>query len=234
MNRKVKKQVKVRIVKNNSATAEKSPYLARVIPDGSFGLDDLLKELSETAGVSIERARLIHTAFWENVVKALRAGYKVDTPLGRFELCVDGSVPYADSPLDPEKNKVYVKITPAKSLRVAAAELEPVVVNAPTSGLMIGEVLTSALGEKGYNVVKQDEPFVLTGNGFLEDGSLAVTLKDAKGVIHPVTVVSRKKTALVCRLSEVAAKGKAMVEVVLSSEEPAPTRFAASRKVKSA
>ena len=93
------------------------------------------------------------------------------------------------------------------------------------------QVFTGALGAKGYNVVTSGEPFVVTGDGFLEDGVLSASLKDAKGDSHDVTVETRKKTALVCTLAGAAAKGKATVEVVLSGEEPDTYRFTASRKV---
>ena len=82
----------------------------------------------------------------------------------------------------------------------------------------------------GYNVVTAGESFVMTGDGFLEDGVLSVTLKDAKGVSHDVTVEARKKTALVCSFAA-AAKGRATIEVVLAGEEPDTYRFTASRKV---
>ena len=96
---------------------------------------------------------------------------------------------------------------------------------------MVGEVFTGALGAKGYNVVMPGQSFVVTGDGFLEDGILSVSLTDAKGVVHAVTVEARKKTALVCKLSGTVAKGKATLEVVLAGEEPDTYRFAASRKV---
>ena len=86
---------------------------------------------------------------------------------------------------------------------------------------------------KGYNVVVSGQPFVVTGDGFLEDGILSVSLKDAKGVSHDVAVEARKKTALVCTLAGTAAKGKATLEIVLAGEEPDTYRFTASRNVKS-
>ena len=49
--------------------------------------------------------------------------------------------------------------------------------------------------------------------------------------VHAVTVVARKKTALVCTLAGTAAKGKAMLEVVLAGVEPDTYRFTAARKV---
>ena len=96
---------------------------------------------------------------------------------------------------------------------------------------MVAEVFTGALGAKGYNVIAIGESFVVTGDGFLEDGVLSVSLTDAKGVSRAVTVEARKKTALVCTLAGAAAKGKAVLEVVLAGEEPDTYRFTASRRV---
>ena len=101
----------------------------------------------------------------------------------------------------------------------------------PESDLAIREVFTGSLGAKGYNVVKSGESFVVTGDGFLDGGELTVTLKDAKGVSHAVTVEARKKTALVCSFAGTAAKGKATLEAVLAGEEPDTYCFTASRKV---
>ena len=157
--------------------------------------------------------------------------YKVKTALGTFEPAISGSFPCQDSPFDPKKNKVYVKVTPPDELRKALAKVTPVIVGGPESELMVSEVFTGALGAKGYNVVVSGQSFVVTGDGFLEDGILSVSLKDAKGVSHDVTVEARKKTALVCTLAGAAAKGKATLEVVLAGEEPDTYRFAASRKV---
>ena len=109
--------------------------------------------------------------------------------------------------------------------------MTPVIVDGPESALMVAEVFTGALGAKGYNVVVFGQSFVVTGDGFLEDGVLSVSLKDAKGESHAVSVEARKKTALVCTLAGTAAKGKAILEVVLAGEEPDAYRFTASRKV---
>ena len=141
-----------------------------------------------------------------------------------------GSFSSVDGPLDPKKNKIYVKITPPVAWRKELAKVTPVMVGGPESALMIGEVFTGALGAKGYSVVTAGESFVMTGDGFLKEGVLSVTLKDAKGVSHDVTVEARKKTALVCTFAA-AAKGRATIEVVLAGEEPDTYRFTASRKV---
>ena len=224
------KAIKVKRYKNRMKSADKAPYLMRVVPNGEVHLDDILQEVAKETGSTVARARLAHNAMWEVIRRELGEGHKVETPFGLFELAISGTVPHVDSPLDPKKNKIYVKITPPVAWRKELAKVTPVVVGGPESALMIGEVFTGALGAKGYNVVTAGESFVLTGDGFLEGGVLSVTLKDAKGVSRAVTVEARKKTALVCSLAA-AAKGRATIEVVLAGEEPDTYRFTASRKV---
>ena len=226
-----KKTIKVKPYKNRMKTADKAPYLMRAVPNGEVHLDDILQEVAKETGGTMAQARLVHNAMWEVVREELGKGHKVETPFGLFELAISGTVPHVDSKLDPKKNKVYVKITPPAAWRRELAKLTSVVVGGPESELMVAEVFTGSLGAKGYNVITSGQSFVVTGDGFTEDGVLSVTLKDAKGVSHVVTVEARKKTALVCMLAGTAAKGKATLEVVLEGEEPDTYRFTASRKV---
>ena len=224
------KAIKVKLYKNKLKSADKAPYLGRVVPRGTYNLDDLLREVAKEAGISEAEARLIHNVAWKVIEEELGKGHKVQTPFGLFEPAISGTLPHPDSPFDPKKNKVYVKVTPPVAWRKELAKLTPIIVG-PESDLVISEVFTGSLGAKGYNVVKSGESFVVTGDGFLEGDELTVTLKDAKGVSHAVTVEARKKTALVCLLAGTAAKGKATLEVVLAGEEPDTYRFTVSRKV---
>lgn len=225
------KAIKVKRYKNRMKTADKAPYLMRMVSNGEVHLDDILREVAKETGGTMAQARLAHNAMWEVIREELRKGRKVETPFGLVELAISGTVPHADSKLDPKKNKVYVKVTPPAAWRKELAKVTPVVVGGPESALMVAEVFTGSLGAKGYNVVVSGQSFIVTGDGFLEGGVLSVTLTDAKGVTHAVTVEARKKTALVCTLAETAAKGKATLEVVLAGEEPDTYRFTASRKV---
>lgn len=227
----VTKAIKVKRYKNRMKSADKAPYLMRVVSNGEVHLDDILQEVAKEAGGTVAQARLAHNAMWEVIREELGKGHKVETPFGLFELAISGTVPHADSKLDPEKNKIYVKITPPAAWRKELAKVTPVVVGGPESALMVAEVFTGTLGAKGYNVIVSGQSFVVTGDGFLEDGILSVSLKDAKGVSHDVAVEARKKTALVCTLAGTAAKGKATLEIVLAGEEPDTYRFTASRKV---
>ena len=225
------KAIKVKRYKNRMKSADKAPYLMRLVSNGSLHLDDILQEVAKEAGGTVAQARLAHNAMWEVIREELGKGHKVETPFGLFELAISGTVPHVDSKLDPKKNRVYVKITPPAAWRKELAKVTPVVVGSPESALMVAEVFTGTLGAKGYNVIVSGQSFVVTGDGFLEDGILSVSLKDAKGVSHDVTVEARKKTALVCTLGGTAAKGKATLEVVLAGEDPDTYRFTASRKV---
>ena len=225
------KAIKVKRYKNRMKSADKAPYLMRVVSNGEVHLDEILQEVTKNTGWTVPTVRMYYNSFFELLQKELQKGKKVKTALGTFEPAISGSFPCQDSPFDPKKNKVYIKVTPPESWQKALAKVSPVVVGGPESALMIGEVFTGALGAKGYNVVVSGQSFVVTGDGFLEDGTLSVSLTDAKGVSHDVTVEARKKTALVCTFAGTAAKGKATLEVVLAGEEPDTYRFTASRKV---
>ena len=224
------KSIKVKLYKNKLKSADKAPYLGRVVPNGEAHLDDILQEVAKNTGWTLPTVRMYYNVFLEQLKDELQKGNKVKTALGTFEPAISGTVPYVDSPLDPKKNKVYIKVTPPAELRNALAKVTPIIVG-PESDLAIREVFTGSLGAKGYNVVKSGESFVVTGDGFQEGGELAVAIKDANGVSHAVTVEARKKTALVCSFAGTAAKGKATLEAVLAGEEPDAYRFTASRKV---
>ena len=225
------KAIKVKRYKNRMKSADKAPYLMRVVSNGEVHLDEILQEVAKNTGWTVPTVRMYYNAFFEELTEELQKGYKVKTALGTFEPAISGSFPCEDSPFDPKKNKVYIKVTPPDGLRKALAKVTPVMVGGPESDLMVAEIFTGALGAKGYNVVVPGQSFVVTGDGFLEDGILSVSLNDAKGGCHAVTVETRKKTALVCTLAGAAAKGKATLEVVLAGEEPDTYRFTASRKV---
>ena len=203
----------------------------REASNGKVRLDDILAEVAKNTGWTVPTVRMYYDIFLKQLMEELQQGHKVETALGTFEPAISGSFPNENSPFDPKRNKVYIKVTPQDKIQKALAKVTPVIVGDPESALMVAEVFTGTLGAKGYNVVVSGQSFVVTGDGFLEDGVLSVTLTDAKGVSHAVTVEARKKTALVCTLAGTAAKGKATLEVVLAGEEPDVYRFTASRKV---
>ena len=230
-----KKTIKVALRENKTATADKAPYLMTVIPNGTAGIEDLVASMRED-GVNVTEAqfRLYLNAMFEVAIEHLRKGEKVETPFGLMEPAISGSVDYVDSPLDPKRNEVYVKITPPTSWRKALAEVEGAIVNPAVSDLAIGNVLTASLGRDGFNVLKPGEDFSMSGRGFPTDGTEdgAVTLRDGAGAVHVVEVVSARRECLNCRTPRAAAAGNGLLEITLVGGKKGDCRFTASRKVK--
>lgn len=229
-----KKTIKIALRENKTATADKAPYLMTVIPSGTAGIEDLVASMRED-GFNITEAqfRLYLNSMFEVAIEHLRKGEKVETPFGLMEPAIDGSVDYVDSPLDPKRNKVYIKITPPASWRKALAEVEGVIVNPAVSDLAIGNVLTVSLGRDGFNVLKAGEDFSMSGRGFPTDGTEdgAVTLRDGAGEVHVIEVVSARRECLNCRAPRTAAAGKGLLEITLVGGKKGDCRFTASRKV---
>ena len=220
---------------NKTATADKAPYLMTVIPNGTAGIEDFVSEM-RADGFNITEAqfRLYLNVMFEVAIDHIRKGEKVETPFGLMEPAISGSVDYVDSPLDPKRNEVYVKITPPASWRKALAEVEGVIVNPAVSDLAIGNVLTVSLGRDGFNVIKPGEDFSMSGRGFPTDGTEvgAVTLRDGAGEVHVVEVVSARRECLNCRAPRTAATGDGRLEITLVGGKKGDCRFTASRKVK--
>ena len=170
------KAIKVKRYRNKLKSADKAPYLMRVVPNGTCNLDDILREVAKNTGWTLPTVRMYYNAFFEQLTEELQKGYKVKTALGTFEPAISGTFPCQDSPFDPKKNKVYIKVTPPESWQKALAKVTPVMVGGPESALMVAEVFTGALGAKGYNVIVSGESFVVTGDGFLEDGVLSLVV----------------------------------------------------------
>ena len=230
-----KKTIKIALRENKTATADKAPYLMTVIPNGTAGIEDLVASMRED-GVNVTEAqfRLYLNAMFEVAIEHLRKGEKVETPFGLMEPAISGSVDYVDSPLDPKRNEVYVKITPPTSWRKALAEVEGAIVNPAVSDLAIGNVLTASLGRDGFNVLKAGEDFSMSGRGFPTDGTEdgAVTLRDGAGEVHVVEVVSARRECLNCRAPHTAATGNGLLEITLVGGKKGDCRFTASRKVR--
>lgn len=225
-----KKTIRTRVYKNKLKSADKAPYLVKTTPGGVVRVEDVLQEVARATGGTVAQTRLALDAMQEVLQEELQKGRKVQTPFGTFELAISGTVPSADSPVNKEKNKTYVVVTPPASLKRKISQLAPVVDEGRKGALVVTDVITVALGERGYNVVVVGEPFVVAGDGFAGSGELSVTLTDAKGARHAVTVTVQKKTSLVCKVSGAVAKGKATLKVALAEEDP-DVCVTASRKV---
>ena len=96
------KAIKVKRYKNRMKSADKAPYLMRVVSNGSLHLDDILQEVARETGWTVPTVRMYYDAFFEQLTEELQQGHKVKTAIGTFELAISGTVPYADSKPDPD------------------------------------------------------------------------------------------------------------------------------------
>ena len=225
---KKQKRIGYRVRKNPLKTKDVAPYIGEVVPVGTCGLEQIVKDVAANLGITVARSRMLFDALIEEITELLKAGNKVETPFGWMEPAISGSMPCEDSPFDPKRNSVYVKVTPPKAIRDALKKIVPERLDAPK--LSIGTVVTASLGARAYNAVKRGEPFVLAGSGF-EEG-MAASLSDSKGVAHPLVIESVRPTALVCSFSAAVPKGAATLLVSVTDEETGRVRASASRKVK--
>ena len=131
------KAIKVRRYKNRMKSADKAPYLMRVVSNGEVHLDDILQEVAKETGWTVPTVRMYYNAFFELLQKELQKGNMMKTAIGTFEPAISGSFPNVDSPFAPKKDKVYVKVTPPESWQKALAKLTPVMVGGPESELSI-------------------------------------------------------------------------------------------------
>lgn len=228
MKKGAKRQIGYRVRKNPLKTKDVAPYLGEVVPVGTCGTDQIVKEIAANLGMTEPTVRMFLSAMIEEIVELLKKGNKVETPFGWMEPAISGTMPCEDSPFDPKRNEVYVRVTPSKKLRDALKKVVPVRLDAPE--LEIGTVVTASLGARAYNTVKRGEQFVVSGRGF-EEGMTA-SLVDAKGAFHAIDIELAKSTAIVCSFDAAIPKGSAKLSVSVLDDETHRVRATATRKVR--
>jgi len=223
------KSVKARLYKNRSKTAEEAPYLAKVVPNATLDFDGFVAELHKSMpGRSCPEIAMVIREMIEVISGKLREGCRVETPFGTFEPHITGSADHADSPFDPLRNEVVVKITPPREWQKKLAKLDVEVVDAPTSDLALNGVETSSLGRAGVDVVAKGEPFTMTGRGF-QDGALSARIVDSAGVAHPLGLTMVKSLYAQATAPTDLAVGTARLILVLTDAEG--VEFSVSRKM---
>ena len=75
------KAIKVKRYKNRMKTADKAPYLMRVVSNGEVHLDDILQEVAKETGWTLPTVRMYYSAFFEQLTEELQQGHKVKTAL---------------------------------------------------------------------------------------------------------------------------------------------------------
>ena len=66
------KAIKVKRYKNRMKSADKAPYLMRVVSNGEVHLDDILQEVAKTTGWTLPTVRMYYKAFFEQLTVETR------------------------------------------------------------------------------------------------------------------------------------------------------------------
>ena len=183
------------IYANETATAEKAPYLLAVKSDGAVSPEDLAAAMALKSGRSeIDMRMLINSTceVIENFVRQYGA-VRIETPYGVLETRVSGSVESATDPIDPERHHLYLSFTPNDALKRAVKGLAYFNASERYAPFKVGTVRQAG--------TEADMPFaigsdvVVHGSGFGYDPELSVSLRDVvTGVATPAVVKSKEGT----------------------------------------
>ena len=154
---------------NPTDTAEKAPYLPKLVPNGVANLNDIAERIAASLPVSEERAKLIiREAFTESVEAAL-LGYTVDMGALRMKARIPGSMPCEDTPFDPETNACVIELYADDELSGAFDALKPVKLTAAqlANAIKVSNIMdieTERMGE-----IHGTDEFMILGNGVTLD-----------------------------------------------------------------
>ena len=213
-------EIKYKVCKNNSETAEKAPHLIKFISNGTVSAEELAKIVHKNnPAVQEADVMLLMRTMNELVYELMVEGdaTKVDVGFGVFEKVITGTLKNADDQPD-ETNKVRLCFRPSKEFQEAIdkADFEFVRVGGPASGLSIRSTTTPSLGRGGENVLRAGERFtmVLKGVEGEQSQNISVELTDSAETAHLVEVLSVKGDTVECVAPANLAAGKARLLVI--------------------
>lgn len=213
-------EIKYKVYKNNSATAEKAPHLIKFISNGTVSAEELVKIVHKNNPAVQEADAMLFLRTMNELVYELMVegdATKVDIGLGVFEKVITGTLKNADDQPD-ESNKVRLCFRPSKAFQEAIdkADFEFVRVGGPDSGLVIRSVWTPSLGRGGENVLRAGVPFEIVVKGADGESSqrISVELTDSAGIVHLVEVSSVDGESITCVAPANLSAGKARLLVI--------------------
>ena len=159
------------LMPNPTDTAEKAPYLPKLVPNGVANLNDIAAKVAESLPVSEERATLLIRENFTESLKMALAGYSVDMGALRMKARIPGSMPCEDTPFDPEQNACVIELYADGELSGAFDALKPVKLTAAqlANAIKVSNVMdveTEHMGE-----IHGTGEFMLLGNGVTLDAA---------------------------------------------------------------
>ena len=213
-------EIKYKVCKNNSETAEKAPHLIKFISNGTVSAEELAKLVHKNNPAVQEADAMLFLRTMNELVYELMVegdATKVDIGLGVFEKVITGTLKNADDQPD-ESNKVRLCFRPSKEFQEAIdkADFEFVRVGGPDTEFSIRSVSTPSLGHDGWNVIRAGVPFEIAMKGLDVESSqsISVELTDSAETVHLVEVSSANGEVIKCVAPANLSAGKARLLVI--------------------
>lgn len=119
--------IRCKLVRNATETAEKAPYIGMAIPVGSLAYDNIINRMLENKTfTSKATARYLLNAVYEYAAEKIAADV-VRINLGTVSIypMISGSFDTEDAAFDPKRNTLYVGASCSRELRDAVAGISP-------------------------------------------------------------------------------------------------------------
>lgn len=174
---------------NATGTAEKAPYLLRVIPKEKLELDAFCQGVAKLTGHTFEETRRENDIRMEVIAEAAAEGYTyIDTGYITFELRIAGSIDSTTAAPTREANPVYLAAYPSREL---AASLGAI--NAKLSKASAPFAISTVWGKDSHDrFITSGGAFQVNGTGFDKDFKPALALVFADGTAKRAEVESWK------------------------------------------
>ena len=160
------------VYENATSTADKVKYLVTMQANGELEPDEVAAKASRECSVSETDIRLVINSFTMMLMDMVReyGSFKCFTPFGVLETMVKGSLENVTDQLDPEKNYLYLNITPNDALKKAAGSLLFFNASEKSAPFKAEKVVQHGTGAEGPFAIGTD--VTITGLGYRPGASV--------------------------------------------------------------
>ena len=169
------------------ASRDAAPYLGQTHVGGNCNQDDVARRMAESKGCQfgVEEIKRVWNAVGNYVLDRMPEELcAFDLGFARVRPAIGGSFPSMDAAFDPERNRVYVSVTPSDAIRDALAGSSPVREGEAGGEPEIGDVSWDGVASM---TVKSGEPFQIYGNALtlnVGDESAELQLPGGAGTVE--------------------------------------------------
>ena len=172
------------------ASRDAAPYLGQTHVSGSYTQDDVARRIAASRGCQfgVEEIKRIWNATGNYLLDRMPEELcAYDLGFVRVRPAIGGAFPTMDAAFDPERNRLYVSVTPSDTIRDAVAGTSPTREGGAVGEPEIGNVTWDGATSQ---TIKSGEPFAILGNALtlgVGDESAVLQLPGDAGTVD-VTV----------------------------------------------